>query len=319
MTISDRRNFIKTTTALVATPVLAKSIPLVLAKSNLTRAEQNPYSLRSGAMPVSYVPRRGYADGPYGQIHFRDTEEGIPLVMCHQAPQTSKQFTNVYWLLKQLGIRAIGVDLAGFGESDPTPFVPTIEDWAAIVPAVLDHLEIKSAHVLGHHTGAMVATEAALQFPGRVNKLVLNGPLPITEEQRLQYLEFVREKEIDFIYRSDGSHLQESFLVRRKMFGDDADPKTITRYVTEKFEGYAPFWIGHHAAFIYDHGAALSRIKHPTLILTNTGDEIYKHAKLAREMRPDFFYRELVGGGVDIVDQMSYPWAKEVADFLRLS
>ena len=69
------------------------------------------------------------------------------------------------------GIRAIGVDTPGFGESDPTPFVPTAEDWAAAIPAVLDHLGVARADVLGHHTGSMVAPEVALQFPDRVRRL----------------------------------------------------------------------------------------------------------------------------------------------------
>ena len=113
---------------------------LVLAGAGTgkTRAESNPYALRSGPLQVPYVPRRAYAEGPYGQVHFRDTGEGIPLVLCHQAPQTSKQFTNVYEPLHRRGIRAIGVDTPGFGESDPAPFVPTVEDWAAAVQRLVD-------------------------------------------------------------------------------------------------------------------------------------------------------------------------------------
>jgi len=68
--------------------------------------------------------------------------------------------------------------------------------------------------------------------------------------------------------------------------------------------------------FIYDHGASIARIKHATLILTNTGDQIYEHAKVTRTMRPDFAYIELIGGGIDIVDQMPEQWADAVVAFL---
>ncbi len=285
--------------------------------TNKTRAEQNKYALRTGPLPAPYVPRRGYADGPFGQVHFRDTGEGIPLVLCHQSPQTSKHFTNVYEPLQRLGIRAIGIDTPGFGESDPTPFVPTIEDWAAAIPAVLDHLGIKQAHVLGHHTGGMVATEVALQFPERVSKLIINGPMPVNEEERKGFLENTKEREINFVFEGDGSHLQNSFQVRHTMYGEGADAKTITRYAVEKFQGYAPFWVGHHAAFIYDHRAALLKIEHPTLILTNTGDLIYENVQIARKLRPDFDYAELEGGGVDIVDQMPEQWSEAVVAFLN--
>ncbi|MFT7289531.1 MAG: hypothetical protein ACI87W_003668, partial [Halieaceae bacterium] len=211
-----------------------------LANAEKTRAEQNPFARRAGPMETPFLPRRGYADGPYGQVHFRDTGSGIPLVLCHQAPQTSKQFTNVYEPLLRRGIRAIGIDTPGFGESDPTPFVPTIEDWAAVVPAVLDHLGIEQADVLGHHTGGMVATEVALQFPARVRRLIINGPLPLSEERRREYLDGTEKREINFVYQTDGSHLQASFATRNRMYGEGADPKTITRYAVEKFQGYSP-------------------------------------------------------------------------------
>ena len=295
--------------ALLATPSCADSTP--------TRAELSEFALRSGHLETPYLPRRGYADGPYGQVHYRDTGSGIPLVLVHQAPQSSLQFSNVYERLHERGIRAIGVDLPGFGESDPTAFVPTIEDLAAVIPAVLDELEIEQAAILGHHTGAMVATEVALQFPDRVGKLVLNGPFPMSEDRRRGLLEGMGKREVEFEFKTDGSHLRESFAIRYELYGEGADPETITRYTVDKFGGYAPFWTGHHAAFIYDHGASLSKLRHPTLILTNTGDQIYKEAQMSRELRPDFAYIELQGGGIDIVDQLPAEWSDAVSSFLE--
>ena len=200
---------------------------------------------------------------------------------------------------------------------DPAPFVPSIADWASTVTAVLDHLGIEQANVLGHHTGAMVAAEVALQFPGRVKKLVLNGPMPIGDEQRQMMLKMNKEREIGFVYENDGSHLQKSFQTRYKMYGENADPSTITRYTAEKFQGYAPFWIGHHAAFIYEIETTLAGIECPTLILTNTCDSICESVQVARQLRPDFAYTELEGGGVDIVDQKPEEWADAVAAFLK--
>ena len=286
------------------------------AATGNTRAAQNPHARRSGPLPTAFVPRRGYADGPFGQVHFRDTGRGAPLLLCHQAPQTSRQFSNVYEPLQRRGIRAIGIDMPGFGESDPTPFVPTVEDWAAVVPAVLDHLGIQQADVLGHHTGSMVATEAALQFPSRVRRLVINGPLPMDEAARQEFLDGMEKREINFVYEADGSHLQASFATRYRMYGEGADARTITRYTVEKFQGYAPFWTGHHAALIYDHQAAIEKLRHPTLILTNSGDMINENARLARRLRPDFGYVELEGGGVDIVDQQPEEWTDAVVTFL---
>jgi len=310
----DRRRFIRS--ALAASIASALPVPFALADAGKTRAERNPHALRSGPMESPYLPRRDFADGPYGQVHYRDTGTGRPLVLCHQAPQSSRQFSNVYEPLHQRGIRAIAVDYPGFGESDPMSFVPTIEDWAAVVPAVLDHLGIDKADVLGHHTGAMVATEVALQFPDRVGKVILNGPFPMDEERRRGLLEGMGTAEVEFQYDADGNHLLESFAIRNELYGEGADPATINRYVIDKFQGYAPFWTGHHAAFIYDHASSIAKLRHPALILTNTGDQIYAEALATKKMRPDFAFVALEGGGIDIVDQMPEEWADAVASFV---
>jgi pimeloyl-ACP methyl ester carboxylesterase len=262
--------------------------------------------------------RRGYADGPYGLVHFQDTGgAGIPLVLCHQSPQSSRQFDTVLPEFIRLGIRAIAVDTPGFGMSDAPDFVPTIEDYARAIPAVLDHLKIPVTNMAGHHTGAQVATEVALQFPNRVKNLVMHGPNPITEEQRQRALERVVAREKNFVYEPDGSHLMKSFQLRWKLYGPGGDPNLTTRVIAEKFIGYGPFWYGHHASFSYDHAASLRKISHRTMIMTNTGDEIYEAAQVARKIRPDFAYAEFDGGTVDIVDQQPQAWAAAIAQFIR--
>lgn len=262
---------------------------------------------------------RGYADGPFGQVHYQDGVKGRPLVLIHQAPMSSRQFEGVFQALMDHGIRPIAIDCPGFGMSDATTFVPKVEDWARAVPPVLDKLRIRIADVLGHHTGAMVATEVEQQFPDRVRKLVLAGPLPTTPKEREEFLDGNQRGEIDFVYKPDGQHLAEAFMARYRLYGvsgDVPDPKLITRYTVERFTGYGPFWYGHHAAFIYDHTASIPRIKHPTLVITNTGDMINRQAHETKQMRPDFEFAEIQGGGVDIVDQHPQEWAAAIAKFL---
>ena len=111
--------------------------------------------------------RKGYAEGRWGQIHYKECgpvgdHEGRPLLLLHQSPTDSVQFARAMRPLAVRGIRAIAIDLPGFGGSDTPPAPPSVADYAHIVPAVLDHLGIAKASILGHHTGAVIATEAAL-------------------------------------------------------------------------------------------------------------------------------------------------------------
>lgn len=261
--------------------------------------------------------RRGYADGPFGQVHFHDTGgQGRPLVLSHQSPQSARQFDLLVPHLVAEGLRVIAVDHPGFGGSDPTTHVPSIADYAAVFPPVLDQLGVAQADFAGHHTGAQVVTEVALAWPERVRKLVLNGPTPFTEEEIVALRETVTVEEKEMVHHPDGSHLAETFQVRWRMHGPGADPAVLSRIVAEKFIGYGEIWWGHNAAFHYDHAETMTRIVHPTLILTNPDDVIYDSALRARTIRPDFAYVELPGGGVDVVDAHPAEWAKAVAAFL---
>jgi hypothetical protein len=149
-----------------------------------------------------------------------------------------------------------------------------------------------------------------------VRRVILNGPFPITESERAMFLADLQKTEIDFEYRADGTHLSESFVKRAKFYGPSADPRHITRIQVEKFMGFGPFWYGHNAAYRYDHASTLMSLKHPTLILTNTGDMAYPMAQRARQLRPDMAYVELQGGNVDIVDQATEAWSDAVKAFV---
>ncbi len=227
-----------------------------------------------------------------------------------------RQFDRVFHSLAAAGLRAIAVDVPGFGSSDPPDHPPSIEEYASITPAILDHLGVSNACVLGHHTGAEIATAAAANFADRVFGLILNGPVPFSEKEREDGLAYVESEEKGFEHREDGQHLVTAFKNRMAYANPNTRWNLATRYVAEQFMGLGPFWYGHHAAFTYDHGATIADISHPTLILTNTGDAIYHLAQRAKRLRPDFQYAEIEGGGVDIIDEKPEAWTAHVVKFV---
>ena len=74
-------------------------------------------------------------------------------------------------------LRAVAVSLRGHGDSDRPARGYGIRDLAGDLPAVLNHLDIDRAAVVGHSMGSMVAARLALAHPERVSALVLIGAL----------------------------------------------------------------------------------------------------------------------------------------------
>src|SRR5919202_6153622 len=96
-----------------------------------------------------------------------------PLVLL---PSTA--FAGDVWHLEQVGplaerLNLIILDVRGTGRSSRPNRVYTIEQMAADVIALLDHLDVPAAHVLGHSMGGRIALQMALDHPGRVKSLIL--------------------------------------------------------------------------------------------------------------------------------------------------
>jgi pimeloyl-ACP methyl ester carboxylesterase len=259
---------------------------------------------------------KGYADGNFGQIHYSVCGEGVPLVLLHQSPTDSVQFARVMQPLARRGIRVIAIDLPGFGTSDVPDHPPTVGEYAHIVPAVLDGLGVATASVLGHHTGAIIVTEAALQFPQRVGKVILNGPLPMTDDERAFWRQLLaREKEWNL--RWDGSHLTELWNFRFNAQPAWTDLEAFHANFIHGLLAGRTVWYAHDAVMAYKHEEAMDRLKQPCLILANTGDAIYSFSVRARERYPQFSYAELQGGTIDIIDEQPEAWSDLVARFLK--
>jgi pimeloyl-ACP methyl ester carboxylesterase len=72
--------------------------------------------------------------------------------------------------------RRIRYHRRGYGESGGP--AGGFELQAADIVALLDHLEVDRAHLVGHSEGAMIALVLAASYPGRARSLTLLEPLP---------------------------------------------------------------------------------------------------------------------------------------------
>src|SRR5215216_8115758 len=97
---------------------------------------------------------------------------GTPLVLLHGYPLDHHLWDEVAPLLVDT-FELILPDLRGFGESSTVDSFYTMEDIASDIAALLDHLEIQKAAIVGHSMGGYVALAFARLFPERVTGLGL--------------------------------------------------------------------------------------------------------------------------------------------------
>ncbi len=114
------------------------------------------------------------------EIAFLDEGEGEPVVLVHGfASNALFNWVQPGWVttLTRAGHRAIALDNRGHGQStklyDPAAYHSAI--MAEDVRALLDHLRLPRADVIGYSMGARITAFLALAHPARVRCAVLGG------------------------------------------------------------------------------------------------------------------------------------------------
>jgi pimeloyl-ACP methyl ester carboxylesterase len=114
------------------------------------------------------------------ELAFLDEGQGEPIVLVHGFGSSKEvNWVQPGWFatLKDGGRRVIALDNRGHGQStklyDPADYHTT--KMADDVRALLDHLGIGRADVMGYSMGARIVAFLALEHPDRVRSVVLGG------------------------------------------------------------------------------------------------------------------------------------------------
>lgn len=260
------------------------------------------------------VIRRGYADTPFGQLHYAEAGSGPTLLMLHQTPRSHDEFADLQPLLAD-SFRTIAMDMVGFGLSAPHPAPQTIETMAEAGWALLDALGVDSAVVLGHHTGAAVAQEMAVQAPERTVALVLSA-MPWVDEARRGG----PDVGVDHATTAeDGGHLIELWRLRQPFY-PAGNPELLDRFIRDALAPGMDPAEGHRAVRRYLMDERISGVTAPVLLLAPT-DDPFAMADLPAVTKalagtPVLEVRELEGAGVPAIEQCAEQVAGHVRDFL---
>ena len=106
------------------------------------------------------------------RICYYDIGSGPVLVLVHGLGGDADEWA---WCLGPLSAthRVVALELLGFGRSDKPPIKYRIGGFVEVLERFLHTLGIERASLLGHSLGGWIVAAFALQFPHRVDKLVL--------------------------------------------------------------------------------------------------------------------------------------------------
>jgi pimeloyl-ACP methyl ester carboxylesterase len=258
--------------------------------------------------------RRGYADTPFGQLHYVETGTGPALLLLHQTPRSSDEFREVQPLLAGRH-RVVAMDMLGFGLSAGLATPQTIEQYAAGAFALLDALDVDDAVVLGHHTGAAVALEMAASRPERVGALVLSSP-PWTGPEYRSHRASVDDVETN----ADGNHLGELWRTRQPYY-PVGRPDLLERFVRDALAPGVDPAEGHRACHRYRMEDRVGLVTAPVLLIGATADPFalpniaVLQAQLTAARSIDSAIIE--GGTIPLMEQAPREVAELVGAFLR--
>ncbi len=255
--------------------------------------------------------KRMFVDTPGGQIHCRAEGTGFPVLLLHQVPNSSSEFMGVIPILSQ-NFRVLAMDLPLYGDSYKPARPPVLEDLAQSVLDFMDALEIDKAHVAGHHTGASVAVELAVEHRQRVERLVLSGCLSFSRVDRLAWLNDPRYR--DLKVTPDGWFMQHIWEYVMQRIPDDMDK--AYELALDCLKGGIRVEEGHRAAFRYDILPKLKKIKQPTLAICGDRDTLFPyHQATLKHIRHAESY-VIRGGTTQAPRLLPQEWGQAVLQFL---
>ncbi|HKU72642.1 MAG TPA: alpha/beta hydrolase [Pyrinomonadaceae bacterium] len=112
------------------------------------------------------------------RVHYQEAgDRNAPaMVLIHGFASSTLVWSKVFLALAKAGYRVIALDMLGYGYSaKPRNGEYTIEGQAKLLVRLLDALSIPRAIIVGSSYGGAVAATVALDYPDRVEKLILVG------------------------------------------------------------------------------------------------------------------------------------------------
>ena len=256
-------------------------------------------------------------------IAYKSEGQGNPLVLIMGFAGTRGSWIFQRKVFKK-HCQVITFDNRGVGRSDKPSEQYSIRVMADDTVALMDHLGIRRAHILGVSMGGMIAQEIAIRHPERVEKLVLGCTFARSDETGGHTADYYRS--LGHPGASSDAELRgvPTWKVLAADFSLAFNNKLYQLIVTPLASLYARFTATEGLALQYEallgHDALdrIHLIQSPTLVITGTEDRVIRPASsevLANRI-PNAKLVRIEGGSHAFFVAMKSRFNREVLDFL---
>jgi 3-oxoadipate enol-lactonase len=238
-------------------------------------------------------------------LFHQDAGRGAPVMLIHGVGADGTSWDAVATALID-SYRVIRLDLRGHGRSGHIVGDCSLDDFVQDVVDVLDACGVARAHIVGFSLGGMIGQALALQYPERVDHLVLLSAVAgRTEQERArirQRLELLRTQGVDAISGAAQERwFTPEFIARH--------PDVVAARMAQLRQNHAPSYAAAYTVFsLSDLGDRLPAIRHPTLIATGEHDP-GSNTRMAR-----FMHEQIAGSHLHILPELRHSVLVEAPD-----
>lgn len=263
---------------------------------------------------MPYAPLNGI------RLYYEEEGSGPPLLLLEGLGYALWMWFRQRPALRQ-HFRLVLPDTRGVGLSDIPPGPYTIDLFAADALALLDHLAMPRAHVLGVSMGGMVAQALALRSPDRVERLVLvsttpggpaAAPMPPRTAEALLAARTLPPRE--GLRAAMALAFSDGYVA--------AHPAEVEQILDWRLERPQPpeAWMWQlQAGQAFDVSARLHEIRHPTLVVAGSADRVLPvaNAYLLASRLPHATLHIFAGAGHLVFIEQADAFNRLVVAFLR--
>ncbi|KAH6677712.1 Alpha/Beta hydrolase protein [Halenospora varia] len=258
------------------------------------------------------IIKKTYADTTFGQIHYRYSIPSTPLkstslIFLHKSASSSASYTHLMNHYSSLGYPCYAPDMPGFGSSfDPNPSqILDIESrgtgWYVDVfmsafkeIGFIGEEETKRVHLMGHHSGAVLAVELAATYPSHISSICLVGPTVMNAEERAAMKQTYFAPFNEPV--PDGSHLQKTWDYLGNM-GIGGNLELWQREAINHVRAWKGRNLIYGAVWGQDAEAMYKKVKCQVLLMCARDDVLWKFLGFVKGLREEGVTSVEIKGG----------------------